>query len=245
MPDITNEVSIAVDTSGRVGSICVGRGEEILAEKYFSGAMKHAAEVFPTLVEILEMLNLSVSEIKNIFVAAGPGSFTGLRIGVTMAKMMALAANVKIASASTLDIVACNAIDYIEQNNLDITRIATILDAKRQQFFVATYEKDGSDWIKKLDDSMTSVDDFLKTYATDSKKPIFLLGEGLKYYQKRFNSDAVSFFDESLWAAQAKNVYKLCYQKALAGNFEDACLFKPKYLRLSDAQENLARKSDT
>lgn len=243
MCDITNEISVAVDTSGRIGSICIGKGEEILEEKYFSDVMKHAAEIFPTLVELIEKLNLTVSDIKNIFVAAGPGSFTGLRIGATMAKMMALASDVKIASASTLDIIAQNAFEYIEQNQLEITRVATIIDAKRQQFFVATYKKEGSMWIKEIDDRIMRTNDFLEKYATTSSEPIYLLGEGLKYHQKRFETDAVGFFDENLWAAQAKNVYKLCYAKALSGNFEDAALFEPKYLRLCDAQENLNRKS--
>ena len=244
MRDITNEISVAVDTSGRIGSICIGKGEKVLEEKYFSGVMKHAAEIFPTLVGLLEKLDLSVLDIKNIFVAAGPGSFTGLRIGVTMAKMMALAADVRIASASTLDIVAQNAIEHIEQNHLEITKIATIIDAKRQQFFVATYKKEGSTWVKELDDRMMSVSDFLETCATTTSEPIYLLGEGLKYYQKRFETSAVAFFEESLWAAQARNVYKLCYEKALAGDFENKNLFEPKYLRLCDAQENLNRKSN-
>lgn len=242
MSDATKELSIAVDTSGRIGSVCIGKGENILEEKYFSGVMKHAAEIFPTLIQLLEKHNFGVANVRNIFVAAGPGSFTGLRIGVTMAKMMALASDVKIASASTMDIVALNAFDHIEQNNLDIQRVAPIIDAKRQQFFVSTYEKNSDGWKKTTDDAMMNVKTFIEKFDIGGQSPIYLLGEGLKYYQKHFESDGIGFFEEDLWTARAKNVYKACYNKAVKGDFEDAALFVPKYLRLTDAEENLQKK---
>ena len=72
-----------------------------------------------------------------------------------MAKMMALASDVKISSASSLAITAQNAFDYIASQNLDIDRVAAIIDAKRRQFFVAVYERtENGTWTQTLTDSM-------------------------------------------------------------------------------------------
>ena len=240
--NLENKICLAVDTSGRVGSVCLGRGSEILEERNFSGMMRHAAELFPTTLDILGHFNIDIDDISHIFVTAGPGSFTGLRIGLTMAKMMALAGDVKITTVSTLDAVAQNAIEHIEFNNLEIKRIAPIIDAKRNQFFVAAYEKHNNQWEKMITDSMMDVNTFISEFDTDQNSPIWLLGEGLKYYQKKFTSPGIQFLNEELWPAQSNKVYKLCYQKALKGEFEDPEQLTPNYLRLSDAEEAWQKK---
>ena len=104
-----NELALAVETSGPTGSVAVGIGDKILAETAFSGIMTHSAELFPAADAILKRFDKHIDDLAHIYIAVGPGSFTGLRIAVTTAKMMALANGVKIVTANTMDVLTFNA----------------------------------------------------------------------------------------------------------------------------------------
>ena len=236
----TTGFNIAVDTSGRAGSVAIGQGREILAEKQFTDMMRHAAEVLPVISELLKEYNAGAGDIHEVYVTRGPGSFTGLRIGISMAKMMALAADVRIASVSSLAVTAENAFDYIASENLDIQRVAAIIDAKRRQFFVAVYEFENGAWTRILQDSMMKAEELLEKYADGPQ--MWVLGEGLKYYKTKFEDGGLKIFPENIWNATASNVYKLCYKKALEGDFDDPETLLPSYLRLAEAEENWLKK---
>jgi len=161
---------LAVETSSRIGSAAIAFGEKILAETAFSAPIRHSAEIFPAISDILERFSRKPDQIEQIHISVGPGSFTGLRIAVTLAKTMHLANDAKIVAVDTLDVIAANATDYIKEENTNITshsepslrhserseveyplrrkspeRIATILDAKRGLFFIAVYERNTND----------------------------------------------------------------------------------------------------
>ena len=80
---VDNVFGLAVETSGRRGSVAVGIGGKILKSSNFSGAMRHSSELFPTIADLVEQTGKKPQEIEHIYVTTGPGSFTGLRIGVT------------------------------------------------------------------------------------------------------------------------------------------------------------------
>jgi len=224
---------LAVETSGRMGSAAVAAGEQVLAEKTFSGPMRHSAELFPAVCSLLETAGRRASEIEQVYISVGPGSFTGLRIAVTMAKIMNLAEAVKIVAVDTLDVIAANASDYIEREKADIERVAAVLDAKRGQFFIAAYQRRKYQWEKVLQDSLMSVSQFFQWFA-GSAKPLWLLGEGLVYYREKFAAEGIDFLPEQYWVPSAKKVHLLGWEKGLAGEFADAMTLVPNYLRLPD-----------
>jgi tRNA threonylcarbamoyladenosine biosynthesis protein TsaB len=224
---------LAVETSGRMGSAAVAVGEQVLAEKTFSGPMRHNAELFPAVCSLIDGIGRRASEIEHIYISVGPGSFTGLRIAVTMAKIMNLAGGVKIAAVDTLDVIAANASDYIEQEKTDIERVAAVLDAKRGQFFIAAYQRRQGRWEKILPDSLMSVSQFFQ-WSAGSDKPLWLLGEGLVYYREKFKAEGIDFLPEQYWVPTAGKVHFLGWQKAMAGEFADAAKLVPNYLRLPD-----------
>jgi len=154
---------LAVETSSRIGSVAVALGEKMLAEAQLSGPMKHSAETLPAIRGLLNRFNRKPTEIDQIYISGGPGSFTGLRIAVTIAKTMHIANAVKIVAVDTLDVIAANIIGLAAENTFQDSgheprpyqgrderravsdeRIAAILDAKRGQFFIAVYERNTS-----------------------------------------------------------------------------------------------------
>ena len=242
---------LAVETSSRVGSVALAVGDEILAENVFSGPMRHSTEIFPSIVNMLEKAVKKPNQIEHIYISGGPGSFTGLRIAVTLAKALFLSVKTKIVQVDTLDVIASNMDDYQADNNNDDSckkegafagKIATILDAKRERFYIAVYQhktvenySNGDfptfveNYIKIQADSLMSSSDFLSRFAC-AGKPIWLLGDGLVYNKERFKDKGIRFLDVKYWSPRASKVYKLGRKMALNSMFADPVNLTPFYL---------------
>lgn len=209
----------------------------MLSETPFSAVMRHSAEIFPSVHKLLNRFGRRPKEIEHIYISGGPGSFTGLRIATTLAKTMHLANAAKIVSVDTLDVIAANVNDYMkEEKNEYLAKIATVLDAKRGQFFVAVYQNKQSRWEKTTPDCLMTARQFLENFA-DNSQPIWMLGEGLVYYKNKFKADGIKFLNERYWNPQAKKVHLLGWEKALAGRFADHLTLQPVYLREPDIKE--------
>lgn len=225
---------LAIETSGRTGSVAIAAGEEMLSETCFSCPMRHSAEIFPAVQGLLERFRRKPKEIEHIYISVGPGSFTGLRIAAALAKTMHLANSAKIITVDTLDVIAANASDYIkEEKATDLIKLATILDAKRGQFFIATYENEQGGWKKTMADCLMTAEEFVASFG-DKSRPVWLLGEGLVYYKDKFEGEGIRFLDEKYWNPRAEKVHKLGWQKALAEQFADPLTLQPTYLRKPD-----------
>ena len=272
-----NPLILAIETSGRLGSVALAQGDKLLAESRFSGPtrpgvggvdtkevidtptissaieklktpgrsqMRHSAEIFPAITELLNKFSKKPDQIEHVYISVGPGSFTGLRIAVTLAKTLALANNSKIVAVDTLDVIAANVIDFAPpsplpqlntQNSKLKTddRLAVILDAKRGQFFIAVYEKtQGPGWKKIFPDCLMAAEEFLARF-TD--KPIILIGEGLVFYKDKFAHKNIRVHDEKFWNPSAANVHKLGRWLAKKGQFADPLTLTPNYIRGPDA----------
>lgn len=245
-------LTLAVETSSRIGSVAVALNGKMLGETVFSAPLSHSAEIFPAIRELFDQFNLKPGQIEHIYISGGPGSFTGLRIATTLAKIMQLAHAAKIVTVDTLDVVAANVINLIPENTLSTSnhklpamsgeRVAAVLDAKRGQFFIAVYEHDQDNeqdvagrsfWKKVLPDCLMTISQFLDRFACEAK-PIWLLGDGLLYYKDKFQADSVHFFDEKYWSPRAGKVLLLGWQMALKEQFADALTLTPNYLRKPD-----------
>lgn len=238
---------LAVETSGRLGSVALATGGQLLAEETFSAPMRHSAEIFPAVRRLLAGCDRKPEDIEHIYISIGPGSFTGLRIAATFAKTMHLANNnIKIVAVDTLDVIAANVIDLTaetttqdssdEQQTTNIEKIAAILDAKRSQFFIAVYQRTSDRiWEKLLPDSLMTAEEFLNKFACKAE-PIWLLGEGLVYYKDKFKAEGVYSLDEVHWYPNASKVHELGRQKALAGELAEPLTLQPTYLRKPDVK---------
>ena len=239
-----NPLILAVETSGRLGSVAIAVGRRMLAETSFSGPMRHSSEVFPAICSLLNRFGRKPRDIEHIYISVGPGSFTGLRIAVSIAKTMHLANGVKVIAVDTLDVIATNADDYLRQEKAGVEKIAVILDAKRSQFYIAVYQhtsderRTASDgiWKKISPDSLMTASQFIGRFAGKAK-PVWLLGEGLVYYSDKFKAEGVRFLDEQYWAPRAEKVHMLGWKMASAGQFTDPVTLQPKYLRRPEAEE--------
>jgi tRNA threonylcarbamoyladenosine biosynthesis protein TsaB len=251
-------LALAIETSSRVGSIALARGPVLLAESMFSAPLQHSAEVFPAIGQLLNRFQFIPSDIAQVYVAIGPGSFTGLRIAVTMAKAMHLANATRIVTVNSLDVIAANigdassAISLQDSESLLLNRVAAVLDAKRGEFYAAVYERvrqtERTDltapaaetgyvipapqdciWRKILPDCLIAPNELINRFGVEA--PLGVLGDGLLYHRDEFIAPGVCVLDEKCWSPRASNVHRLGYQRARAGLLADALMLTPFYLR--------------
>lgn len=248
---------LAVETSSRVGSVALALGPTLLAQTTFSAPLRHSSEVFPAISCLLDRFRRTPGDIAQVHIAIGPGSFTGLRIAVAMAKTMHLANAASIVTVDSLDVIAANigdgsaALALQDSNNIYFDRIAAILDAKRGEFYAAVYDRadrprragettstgeryeipaPGSYlWRKIAPDSLITAGELIERFA--GERPLGVLGDGLLYHRDRFAAAGVHVLPQRYWSPQASMVHALGYQKAQAGLFADALTLTPFYLR--------------
>lgn len=219
-----------MDTSGRTGSAALGCGDNILIHSILSGHLRHGAELFTCCRGLLDQVGAKPADIQHIYITSGPGSFTGIRIAVTMAKILNLANETKIVAVSTLDVLAANAADWADRTARDMQQLGTILDAKRGQFFVALFNRRRGRWVKAVDDCLMTSAEFLERFAC-GPDTVWLTGEGLIYYKEHFAAPKIAFLDQEYWFPTAANVYKLAREQAKAGSFSDPLTLVPAYIR--------------
>ena len=239
----SEKLILAIETSSRMGSVAIGSTEGLLAQCGFSGAMRHSAEILPSIQALLAQVKAGPGDLGQVCLSVGPGSFTGLRIAVTLAKALHLASGVQIVSVDTLDVIAAN----VPTSHDRVQAIAPILDAKRDQFFVAEYLRHvdtgaalpaeacpdqgttPAGWVKIQADSIMTARQFVDRFA-DPARPVGILGDGLLYHQDRFQTPGIEVLDERWWSPCAAAVYHLGLRKVLAGQFEDPLRLAPTYL---------------
>ena len=224
--------AIAIETSGRIGSIALVDNGTIVEEQFEHG-LQHAAQIVPILDRLCRSRSWGPRDLEHLFISAGPGSFTGLRIGVTLAKTLAFATGVKLVAVPTVRVLAENA----QANPLTNPRhLVIVLDAKRDQIFTARFEREGEDWTEREPAHL----DTLAAMLERSPRPVTLLGEGIPFHQKFVPADpAIVISPPETWRARAAAVAKIGMDMASRGEFADPYRLTPIYIRRPEAEEKL------
>ena len=210
--------------------------------------MKHSTELFPDIRQLLDEIKASPADIGQIAITAGPGSFTGLRIAVTVAKMMNFAHNTRIIAADTMDVLSENAPPERIHHNMGHDRpvdgLATILDAKRDLFYAGLFEpaEDGI-WTRIGQTQLVTANDLMNQIKKAQKTNVAFLGEGLVYYADKFKSPVSTILDEKCWPATAEGLCKTAQKMAQKQQFADPNTLTPFYIRRPEAVENWEKRN--
>ncbi len=236
--------TIILETSGQIGAVAIACGDEILAQKRFSGIMKHSSELLPAISELVRQAGWASRDIEHIYVSAGPGSFTGLRLAVTTAKALAYALNCRIVPVPSIEAQVLNAQQAIADGVVGIENVAVVLHAGRDMVFGGIYCRDiGCDgnipnFMPVFEPTMVSVEDLL----SQVDGPLFVLGLGINYHRDKFIGDNIILLDEKYWQPQVGFVQSCGYRRAMRGCFvgvdayDDAVKFEPIYMRKPEAE---------
>ncbi len=164
---------LAIDTSGLVASAAVTDGEKVLAELTLNYQKTHSQTLMPIVKEVMEQTQTNADNITSIAVACGPGSFTGLRIGVAAAKGLAYAYGVGIIPVPTLDGLAYNMAGC---NSL----VVPVMDARRSQVYTAIYENG----VERLSEhTACDINEIVSQVKKISQKAVFV-GDGVPVFKE-------------------------------------------------------------
>ncbi len=134
---------LAIDTATRIMSLALHDGHNLLTEETWHTANNHTAELAPAIRNLLARCELTMDDLKALAVAAGPGSFTGLRIGIALAKGIASPRKLPLVGVSTLDIVAAAQPQYTRH------ALVAVVEAGRGRIIAATYRWDKNRWVNR------------------------------------------------------------------------------------------------
>ena len=165
---------LALDSSGLVASVAVTEDDNLLGEYTINYKKTHSQTLLPMLDEVAKMIELDLKTVDVIAVSAGPGSFTGLRIGSATAKGLALALDKKIVSVPTVDALAYNI-----WNCTDV--ICPLMDARRQQTYTGLYTFEDGRMQTLLPQCVVQIEEIINK-VNDMGKPVVCLGDGVPIF---------------------------------------------------------------
>lgn len=207
-----------IDTSVESGSVCISRDTEILAFDINENIREHAAWLHPAIQRLLNKTGLKGMDLEALAVSNGPGSYTGLRIGLSAAKGLCYAWKLPLITVGTLEMMAC----AINKEEADL--FCPAIDARRMEIFTAVYDKSMMEIVKP----MAMIVDNSSFSNLLSSNVIMFSGNGSKKLQAVLTDDHARFSTES---ATAVHLSKIAWRNFLQKKFADIAYAEPFYLK--------------
>jgi tRNA threonylcarbamoyladenosine biosynthesis protein TsaB len=220
---------LALETSDLTGSVAAMADGKLLAEEQLAPGQRSAQSLAPAIRSLLDRVGWPSREIGLVAVAIGPGSFTGLRVGVATAKVFGYAAGAAVLGVSTLETIAAAAPDEVQ-------KVSVAIDAQRGDVIAQRFCRDNAAWMRP--DGPPAITPLNKWIAS-LPSGTAVSGPVLKKWAEPL-PHGVAMLDPALWQPMAGNVARLAHRDYLAGRRDDLWKLLPFYSRPSAAEEKLA-----
>lgn len=230
---------LALDSSGLVASVAVIEDDTLLGEYTINHKKTHSQTLLPMLDEVARMIELDLSELDAVAVAAGPGSFTGLRIGSATAKGLGLALDIPLVSVPTTDGLAYNLYGHRDL-------VCPLMDARRRQVYTGIYAFTDAGMEVLLPASALGIEEILERLGKLGR-PVVFLGDGVPVFRAEIETNCrvpFSFAPAHLNRQRASAVAALGLELVKAGKIESAAEHRPEYLRLSQAERERKEREE-
>lgn len=227
---MVNEYLLLIETATESCSVAVSCGDKIVAEKYTDLPRTHASLLAKFIKDILEENNLTVPDLCAVAVSEGPGSYTGLRVGVSCAKGLCYGANIPLIGINTLEIIAQCAID----NNLVKPGylIAPMIDARRMEVYTALFDSNGM----PVTPTEAKILDAGSYSSELQESPVLFTGNGASKFEKLLKEEPhlqvyetnARFMEQK---PHASGMRVAAYRQFKKKEFKDCAYFEPFYLK--------------
>ncbi len=228
---------LAFDSTAKSASVAVSEDAQLLGLYNIDNGLTHSELLLPMAENLLKSLKLTFSDIDIFATAVGPGSFTGVRIGVSLVKGLAFGKN-----------KSCVAISTIEQLAESLSSLKGILvpvmDARRSQVYTAIFESDGENLTRLTPDSAISINELAAKLKKYSDKDIYINGDGYNLARNSLKQLGIETKNTPplLINSSAFSCALVALKKIQAGDFTDDKEILPTYLRLPQAQRELLER---
>jgi len=214
-------VSLAIETSSRISSVALSRDDVMLAEIRMPPQRRHTVDLLPTIDALCRDHTVQRSDIGQVYVSVGPGSFTGLRIAVASVKMLAMTMDVQIVAVPTIEVIAAEA-------PAEHRVVVVGLNSKREQMYAAVYEREDGKLIERVSPALRTPAELCD--ALDG--PAVLLGDHLPAYDW---PASVTVLPAEAAQPRASVVWRIGRAMAAAEMFADPWTLAPLYVRPPEA----------
>ena len=215
---------LAFETSAKSCSAALHDGQKLLAESYQNTGLTQSQTLMVMARDLLKVCGKTAADVTHLAVAAGPGSFTGIRIGVAAAKGFAWGAELPLCSVSTLEAMALG-LGVMEGH------VCACMDARRNQVYNAIFLAEDGKLVRVCDDRAISLEE-LREELSYIDGPIYLVGDGAALVHRQLSDDIQRASGVALAAIEAMS----------RGESTDAAAAQPNYLRMSQAERERLEK---
>ena len=214
---------LAIDTSSSICSVAILEDDNLIDKNELDDGRTHSENLMPLLDELLKRNSIDIKSVDLIACCVGPGSFTGIRIGVATIKPIAEVLNIKVASVMSLEALARN----VEEKET----IVSLIDARNNQVYCGIFDKEYNKKEEFLADDINEIIDVLKKYEN-----ITFVGNGAVLHSNLLMQSLrnVEFSEKNKQSAE--NVGRIGYKKYLENDLKTADTIIPVYLRKSQAE---------
>lgn len=229
---------LAFETSAKAAGVALHDGTKLLAESYQNTGLTHSQTLMVMAEDLLKQCGLTVSDVTHVAVAAGPGSFTGVRIGVAAAKGFAWGGELPCYGVSTLEAMAKNLGVY---DGI----VCACMDARRNQVYNALFSAQQGVLQRMTEDRAIALAD-LKEELKALDKPIYLVGDGSHLTHATLSPEVPNLVlpPEHRMHQRGAGVALAALDKIHAGEIGNAAALEPNYLRLSQAERERLEKEN-
>ena len=225
---------LAFDTSTMTVSVAVLENTDIISQYHLQGQVRHSEALINMIEEIFSHLNFELRDLDLIAVGHGPGSFTGLRISITAAKILSQILSIPVKSVSTLESLT----KQIEMDGF----IVPILDARRHRLYTSYFKKEGDTILRLEEDQAKDIDEIGKDIK--DKESLIFIGDGIETAREELEKllPQAKFISKGNSSIQASSIALLAQDKYLAEGPDNLYELEPNYLRPSQAMREYRRK---
>ena len=230
---------LSIDTSSKICSVSILEDTDLIIEKHIENELTHSQKLMPLVDEVLKANKLNLSDFDLFACSVGPGSFTGVRIGVSTIKAFCDVTNIQIASVSSLESLAYNTLDSNYKN--DASLVLSIIDAKNDNVYYGLFERKNDVFTPIGELGAKNIDEMIETLKKYHSSPILFIGDGAEKHQyhllKHFSK--ATFVEDRLNKQTSASVGKAGYYHYMNENVGDSNFITPLYLRKSQAERAL------
>ena len=225
---------LAFETSAKSCSVAIHDGQKLLAESYQNSGLTHSQTLMVMAQDLLKVCGKSASDVTHLAVAAGPGSFTGVRIGVSAAKGFAWGAQLPVCGVSTLQAMALG-LGAWEGH------ICCCMDARRNQVYNAIFLAENGKLTRITEDRAIALAE-LKAELEHIDGPIYLVGDGAALAHQNLDIPELLLPPEHRQHQRASGVALAALEAMNRGESADGAALQPNYLRMSQAERERMEK---
>ncbi len=251
---------LGIDTSSKRCTVCILEDNNVIIELHSDDEKTHSQILMPLIDKIFRETNLSLKDVELLACCIGPGSFTGVRIGISTAKAFTDVYNFKTVGVSSLEGLAYNVKDDInllnntsetnlyqenaknvnEYTNKNNPIICSLIDAKNENVYYGLFDEN----FNHIESLSTCPIDELIDKLKGFNKPIAFIGDGAIAYKEKLKSSLTStnFFEGEKNLASSISIAKFAYTKYVNGNYNS--FLSPMYLKKSQAERSLEERKD-